>query len=221
MIPIIAYLNVNDGTGPEYRYKHHDSMKPETFAEQLKYIKDNGYTTLWFEDLANLEDVEKPVMLTFDGCWADQYNVAWPIIKEAGVKINLMVWPGFLDTEEHLTTSQLREMAGSGLVSVQAGMDIYAEMETMSVEEMEKMITEAKNYVADFNGRAPLALAYGLKNTNQRVVDICKDNFKFGVRRNAQRGYDTTADDTAFIWRYTIMRETTMQEYAYWLSKAK
>ena len=104
----------------QVRLLHHDSIIPEEFSAQMKYIHDNGFTTMTFEDLANLENVVRPVMLTFDGCFEDVYNIAWPVMKQYNIKATLFVWPDYIGQSSRLTEHQLKELASSDLISVQA-----------------------------------------------------------------------------------------------------
>ena len=221
LIPIISYYNVGAGEGPDFRLLHHDSIIPEQFSAQMKYIHDNGYTTMTFEDLANLADVEKPVMLTFDGCFADVYNVAWPVLKQYDIKATVFVWPDYLGQANRLTEAQLKEMASSDLISVQAGMEVYTMLDYLNKEELVSIVEKTKSYVSTLTGREPLAFAYSVGSVNSMAKDYCASQFRFCVRRSSERPYDTSKDDGSLIYRYTIMRETTLDQFSFWLSKAK
>lgn len=220
-IPIISYYNVGAGEGPDFRLLHHDSIIPEEFTAQMKYIHDNGFTTMTFEDLANLENIEKPVMLTFDGCFEDVYNIAWPVMKQYNIKATLFVWPDYIGQSSRLTEHQLKEMASSDLISVQAAMESYTMLDYLSKEELASIVSKAKSYVNTLTGRDPLAFAYSVGSINTMAKDYCASQFRFCVRRSSERPYDTSKDDGSVIYRYTIVRETPLENFALWLSKAK
>ena len=220
-IPIISYYNVGAGEGPDFRLLHHDSIIPEEFSAQMKYIHDNGYTTMTFEDLANLENIEKPVMLTFDGCFEDVYNIAWPVMKQYDIKATLFVWPDYIGQSSRLTEHQLKEMASSDLISVQAAMETYTMLDYLSRDELASIVSKAKSYVNTLTGREPLAFAYSVGSINTMAKDYCSSQFRFCVRRSSERPYDTSKDDGSVIYRYTIVRETPMEVFSLWLSKAK
>ena len=44
-------------------------LKPETLEEQLQYISENGYQTIFIDEMDDLYKYEKPVALTFDDCF--------------------------------------------------------------------------------------------------------------------------------------------------------
>ncbi len=220
-IPIFSYYTVNNGTGPDYRMIHHDSVMPENFEEQLKYLTENGYTAITFEDLAHLEEIEKPVMITFDGCYADVYSQAWPLIKQYKVKVTMYVWPDYIGQAGRISEVQLKDMVSSGLVSVQAAIETYETLDYLSVEELTGLLEKSKAYVTAISGHEPLSFAYPAGAVNTRAREVCSSMFRFCVRRSAERAYDTERDDGSLIFRYTIQRETPIQTYSYWASKAK
>ena len=55
-------------------------VSPASMEEQLRYLVDNGYEPIWFSDLAELEQYEKPVILTFDDGYDDNYTELLPLL---------------------------------------------------------------------------------------------------------------------------------------------
>ena len=220
-IPIISYYSVSDDPGTEQYLVGSERVSPDDFEEQLKYITDNGFTAITFEDLADLANITKPVMLTFDGCWKDLYTIVYPRIQQYNTKINVFVWPEYLGTGGHITEGQLKELASSDLVSVQAGIEIYKPTDSMKQEELFASIDKAKKYVTDLIGHEPLAFAYPVGGITAGAQQHCASEFRFCVRRSAERPYNTTIDDGSIIYRYTIQRGTPVAMLAYWLSRSK
>jgi len=48
-------------------------VKPAEMEKQIKYLVENGYTPIWFEDLVHVDQIEKPVILTYDDGYVDNY----------------------------------------------------------------------------------------------------------------------------------------------------
>src|SRR5579872_6083689 len=83
-MPILIYHHVVPGRSPSLLFEN-----PESFEQQLKYLKDNGYHSVSFERLAdNLEHgvalPERPVILSFDDGWDNQFNHAFPLLQRYG-----------------------------------------------------------------------------------------------------------------------------------------
>ncbi len=110
------------------------TITPTEFENDLKYLKEHGYTTIQVQDLisfCNGESTlpEKPVMITFDDGYESVYEYAYPLLKQYGMKAVVSIIGYYTDlyskTEEkhinysHLTWTQLREMVESGVFEIQ------------------------------------------------------------------------------------------------------
>ena len=68
-------------------------VSKENFRKQMKYLKDNNYTTLTLDELYNYMKTgkivpKKPIVITFDDGYKDNYTNAYPILKEFRIKSN-------------------------------------------------------------------------------------------------------------------------------------
>lgn len=65
-------------------------ISPDILENDLKYIKENGYTTVTITDLIKYTEGEnlpnKPIMLTFDDGFYNNYYYALPLLKKYGCK---------------------------------------------------------------------------------------------------------------------------------------
>lgn len=127
-LPVILYHEVR------YNKNGKLAISPYEFESDLKYIKDEGYTTVTVADLVNyvtkgVSLPEKPIMLTFDDGYLNDYVYAFPLIKKYNMKIVFSVIAKNTDDftkvkddnidYSHVTWEQLNEMIQSGLVEVQ------------------------------------------------------------------------------------------------------
>ena len=62
------------------------SLRSADLEAQLQYLQENGYETIFFEDLSHLEQYEKPVILTFDDGYDDNYTVLYPLLEKYQTK---------------------------------------------------------------------------------------------------------------------------------------
>ena len=75
-LPIFMYHFILDDYGDNLDVENF--LKPSTLEEQLKYIVDNGYETVFVNEIEDLSNYTKPVALTFDDCFVYFYNNAFP-----------------------------------------------------------------------------------------------------------------------------------------------
>jgi peptidoglycan/xylan/chitin deacetylase (PgdA/CDA1 family) len=114
-IPVIMYHSIDYEEGNELR------VPKEKFREQMKYLKDNGYTTLTMGELYNFMTSNKPIpeksiVLTFDDGYKDNYENAYPILKEFGLKGTVFIITNCIDKDKgFLTSKELKEMDKNGM----------------------------------------------------------------------------------------------------------
>ena len=81
-VPVLMYHAVGDDCWGE----EHLFDRPAELEQQLQYLSENGYETIFFEDLAHLERYEKPVILTFDDGYDDNYTLLLPLLQKYHMK---------------------------------------------------------------------------------------------------------------------------------------
>lgn len=127
-IPVVMYHALLKDEARHGRYV----ISPAEFESDLKYLRDNGYTTILPQDLVAYTKggqlPEKPVLLTFDDGYYNNYLYAYPLAKEYNSKFLLSPIGHYADLYtdtpdenayySHATWPQLREMVESGLVEV-------------------------------------------------------------------------------------------------------
>ena len=86
-IPILTYHKI---VPADEEFETSLLIAEDTFDEQMKYLKDNGYTTLtpdefyaWYTGTGTAP--EKSVLVTFDDGYYGTYYLAYPIIKKYGL----------------------------------------------------------------------------------------------------------------------------------------
>lgn len=127
-LPIIMYHSLLKGKG-----KNQFIVDPDLFESDLKYLKDNGYNTIFVKELIDYVYEgktlpENPIMLTFDDGYYNNFVYALPAAKKYESKFIISpiakVSENYSKISEeninysHITWSHLKEMLDSGLVEV-------------------------------------------------------------------------------------------------------
>ena len=115
IMPVIYYHDIVEN-GMGYSLMQTDV---DNFKAQMEYLSQNGYQTMLFSELPfsmTKKQNEKKVLITFDDGFVSNYLVAFPIIKELGIKINIFLAYDYINQENYLNQQQIREMRDSGLV---------------------------------------------------------------------------------------------------------
>lgn len=128
-VPIIMYHAVSSVESIQNDYV----ISPNEFESDLQYLQEQGFTTVFVEDLINYVNnggylPEKPVVLTFDDGYYNNYLYVFPLLQKYDCKatISPIAYYSELYTENgeineaytHCTWEQLKEMHESGLVEL-------------------------------------------------------------------------------------------------------
>lgn len=73
----------------------------QTLEAQLQYLKQEGYNSIVLSDLVNYILAgsplpEKPVLISFDDGYRDNFTTAYPVFEKYGIKANIFLVPAFL-----------------------------------------------------------------------------------------------------------------------------
>lgn len=113
-LPVLNYHQVND--------KYHTvlTMKPADFEEQMKYLHDHDYHSITLEQFdaymqgeGDLPD--RPVLITFDDGYVDNYEEAYPVMKKYGFRGTIFLVINLMDQKGYLTWDQVKEMSADGM----------------------------------------------------------------------------------------------------------
>ena len=188
-------------------------VRPAEMEAQLQYLLENGYTPIWFEDLARADQLEKPVLLTFDDGYLDNYTELFPLLQKYAVKATVFVVAGTVDyNPNNLTSEQIREMSDSGLLSIQSHTQTHPYLATLTPEQQAWELTQSQLELTRITGKVPYVLSYPCGSFSRSTVELTRESYRFAVRMNG--GIYTTDQDPLQISRRYIPRGMSMAGFA-------
>ena len=116
-IVILEYHHVSDDVGEDgWAY----TVPPADFAQQLDYLQAEGYTTITMQDFMRArkgkqELPEKPVILTFDDGYEDNYTTLLPMLEERHMTAVVYMVTNSIGRKGYLSWNQLRDMQKRGI----------------------------------------------------------------------------------------------------------
>lgn len=114
---VLEYHHVSDDVEDEgWAY----TVPVADFKEQLDYLQAQGYTTISMQDFVRAkkgkqELPDKPVILTFDDGYEDNYTVLLPMLEERGMKATVYMVTNSIGRKGYLSWNQLRDMQNRGI----------------------------------------------------------------------------------------------------------
>ncbi len=194
-------------------------MDPKEMEAQLAYLVNNGYDPIWFEDLRHVEQYDKPVILTFDDGYDDNYLELFPLLKKYNVKATIFVIAGVIGNNHFMTAEQISEMASSGLVSIQSHGMTHHELGYMDESSLRYEYGESKRILAGLTGAEPYVLCYPVGSSSELAVRIGREYFKFATKMSGK--YYDTSTEPLLAPRYYISRYTTLEQFVAKLEEAQ
>lgn len=198
-LPILMYHGVLKSSKSQGKYV----ISSDDFEQDLKYITENGYQTILVSDLIRYvyEGAElppKPIMITFDDGYYNNYLYAYPLLQKYNCK--MVISPICKYTEEysktedtnpnyaHVNWDNLNEMIASGLVEVQnhsynlhkTGKRLGTKkLNGESEEQYKKLLTDdiskAQDAIYEKTGIAPTAFTYPFGAVSKSSIPIIKE----------------------------------------------
>lgn len=162
-VPIIMYHSVLKDKKASNDYV----ITPKQLESDLKYIRDNGYTPVFVSDLIdytynNKQLPQKPIVLSFDDGFYNNYRYAFELLKE--YKFKAVFSPLVVETERY---SQVDE------IPVSYGYCSYKEIKEMN----ESGYIEIQNHTYDMHSLKPRKGAAKKKGEDVSVYrkNLCAD----------------------------------------------
>ena len=181
-IPILMYHSVDYEKGNNLR------IPKEKLREQMKYLKDNGFTTLTLEEvydfmINNTPVPQKSVVLTFDDGYVDNYTNAFPILKEFGLKATVFVITSGVDNHRlTLTLEQCKEMDAYG-IDIQPHTVNHEELDKLSYDKQLETLKQSKDFLDKGINKNCKFIAYPFGKYNDDTIKAAKAaGYALGLR---------------------------------------
>lgn len=206
-IPVLVYHCVNDIIRGEPQY----TIKPADMETHISLLLKSGYTLITFEDLPNIDKIEKPIILTFDDGYADNYDNLFPLLKKYNVRVTISVIYGMLGTDGKMTAAQLREMSDSGLVSIQSHCMSHVPLDSLNESQLEYEIVESKRQITGIIQKEPFLICYPFGIYSSSVIKLAEKYYLLGLSTDNKCW--VTGGNNYAIGRHYVDNDLTGQDF--------
>lgn len=204
-VKILSYHCINDKIeGIKALY-----VSPTEFEEQMKFLKNNNYHVIPFDQIDKAGSIEKPVVITFDDGYEDNYTYAYPILKKYNYKAVVFLIVDLLDRSLYFKKNQLRD--ASDIFSFQSHTMGHKRLSQITKDELQYQLSESQKQIKGLTQCDVNALAYPHGDYNQNVEDEAKKYYKMIF--TVKRGVLLNNDSLLRIPRISITRNDTIKDF--------
>lgn len=225
-IPVLCYHRVIADN--EHKRGHGIWVTESQFEAHLSFLKRKGFQPITFAELGlvnRLDASQKYIILTFDDGYADNYEVAFPLLQKHGFRAVIFpvlgleenVWDTTRGESDQpqlplLKHAQIKEMAAYG-VEFGSHTMTHRKLPSLSVAEISTELTESKAALERIIGKKVEIIAYPYGDYDDTVKQIAVESgFKYGV--TTDRGPIALQDDLFAIRRIIVFPNTTTYRLA-------
>ena len=157
-------------------------VRPSVFEAMIIHLVENGYTLVTFDDWDNLNYIERPVFITFDDGYKANYTEIFPILERHNARITIFLTLMNV-REDGLTEEMIRRMSDSGLVKFESHSLNHRNLARISDDEprLRREIGESRFRIEEITGKPVVAIAYPYGGFNQRVIEVAREYYRFGI----------------------------------------
>ena len=172
-IPILMYHSISDDDP-----NNNLLVPPSMFEEQMAWLEANEFTSMDLDEALDSMETGKvpkrPVVITFDDGYSDNYTSAFPSLKNHGLKATFFVITDGVDDGYYMSSEMLKEMQSDGM-SIQNHTANHLELDKLSREDAYDTIKRGQDFLRNNIGSDANYLCYPVGKYNSETIEIEKE----------------------------------------------
>lgn len=172
-IPILMYHSISDAD------PNNGLLVPvKQFEDQMRWLKENGFTPMLMDDVLKAFNTglvpEKPIAITFDDGYSDNYTSAYPIMKKYDMKGTFFVITDGIDDGYYMASSMLKEMKDNGM-QIENHTSNHLELNRLSKEEQRNSIKKGKEALKEKLNIESKIFCYPVGKYNKDTIEVLQE----------------------------------------------
>ncbi|PKO23602.1 MAG: hypothetical protein CVU38_03180 [Chloroflexi bacterium HGW-Chloroflexi-1] len=217
--PILMYHYVSEPPQDADDIRQDLSVPPERFDDHLRYLSDAGYHVITLDDLLYALTQgralpDKPIILTFDDGYEDNYLNAFPLLQKYGMVGEFFIMTDVVNakTAGYMTWAQIEEMARVGQRFGSHSRD-HPDLWGKSVDYLVWQALGGMEAIQEHLGYHPRWISYPSGSYDAQVIAVYKSaNYWGGL--TTHQGATHTPGDIFELTRVRVRGSHTAQDLA-------
>lgn len=186
-VPILMYHYISEPPPGADKIRTGLSVPPATFEAHLKYLRDSGYHTISLHQLLlHLTRGEplpdRPIILTFDDGYRDNYEQAFPLLEKYGFTATFFLITNFIDEGRpaYVTWDQVKHLAQAGN-EIGAHSRDHPDLRGKDIDFLVWQILGSKEAIQNGAGLTPRFFSYPSGKYDEDVVAVLASAHYWGA----------------------------------------
>ncbi|MBC7251332.1 MAG: polysaccharide deacetylase family protein [Anaerolineae bacterium] len=217
-VPILMYHHIAVPPPDADIYRRDLSVTPENFAAQLQYLAEQGYQTITLYDLVYHLSLgwplpPKPIIITFDDGYRDNYTNAFPLLRKYGFVGTFFILTEPIDQKqgEYLTWDQVRRMKAAGM-DIEVHGRTHRDLRGRDTGFLIWEIVGPQEIIEARTGHQPRFFCYPSGQYDELVVAMLKSAYFWGAV-TIEQGTLHTSENLFELQRIRIKGKDTLEDF--------
>lgn len=213
-VPILVYHSIDEfhGQGSKELF-----VTPDNFEQQMKYLRDNGFTLLTFERWQDIHKVKKPIFITLDDGYKNNLNVYDIFQRVKNIQFvpaaTIFAISDFIGGRNRLSNIDLKGLSDSGLFSIQSHTATHPDL--TKTTDFKHEFKDSKEKIEKITGKEVMVISYPYGNTDAKVIAEMKKYYLYGLTTTPELFIEKGIKDENYLLpRKYIKYSTTLEEFA-------
>ncbi len=200
------------------------SVPPDVFDAEIKFLADQGFHTIHLTDLLNnlQSDTplpQKPIIITFDDGYDDNYLNAFPTLKDHGFVGTFFIISERADeaTTGYMSWPQIEEMAANGMEIGSHSFDHRFNLGEMPYSIQWVEVKRSYDAIAQHLPNQPPVFAYPSGSYNATTLAILKQ-LGYTAAVTTRQSVTQSSATPLELRRVRIRGEWSVGEFVFWLN---
>lgn len=223
-VPILMYHHIGDLPPDADALRKSLTVSQERFNEQMKFLAEQGYTTIHLAELVNHLQTgaplpDKPIILTFDDGYDDNYVNVFPTLKDFGFKGTFFIIgaptdygsPGYMRWEQILEMYENGMEIGAHSLTHRYNLGLFR----ASIQDSE--IKTGHQLMVDHLPNWMPLFSYPSGSYNQYTLSLLQQ-LGYVAAVTTKQGANQSSEAPLEFRRIRIRGEWSMSQFLYWFN---
>lgn len=212
-IPILAYHSLD----PD-RFAGKLAITPELFKKQMYFLKRKNFRTPGLEFCAREKGMEglweKYAAITFDDGYLDNYEKAFPVLKEFGFAASFFVTATEIGKPGFMSWEMIQTMAYTPGIEIGSHTLSHRPLTDIPEEEAWEAIVSSKKILEERLGKAVKAISYPSGAFNEKILEMVEHaGYQYGCA--ASHVHDRKFLGNPFLLRRIKISSSSNSDFAF------